>query len=248
VPEARHEFAVPEARHELSCRRRAMSYFQIAWQWLTATQQWHGGDGIPVRLVQHLEYTGIALGIALIIALPAGLAMGHLRRGGFVVVTVANFGRALPTLGLLVLIFVLTSGSSASWLVPLVALAIPPILVNTYEGVLGVDPNLTDAARGMGMTEWQVLRKVEIPVATPLILLGLRISAIQVVATATIAAYIGLGGLGRYIIDGLARDEYNVVAGGAAVIVLLALAIQALFTLLRWLIVPVGLRRQTQTS
>ena len=225
-----------------------MSYFQIAWQWLTSAQQWHGSDGIPVRLVQHLQYTGIALGIALLIALPAGLAMGHLRRGGFVVVSVANFGRALPTLGLLVLIFVLTSGSPASWLVPLVVLAIPPILVNVYEGVLGVDPDLTDAARGMGMTEWQVLRKVEIPVATPLLLLGLRISAIQVVATATIAAYIGLGGLGRYIIDGLARDEYNVVAGGAAVIVLLALAIQALFTLLRWLIVPVGLRRETQTS
>jgi osmoprotectant transport system permease protein len=114
--------------------------------------------------------------------------------------------------------------------------------------VLGVDRDLTDAARGMGMTEWQILRKVEIPVAMPLILLGLRISAIQVVATATIAAYIGLGGLGRYIIDGLARSEYNVVAGGAAVIVLLALAIQGLFTLLRWLIVPVGLRRQAQTS
>ena len=193
----RDELSCRRLRHELSCRRRAMSYFQIAWQWLTSAQQWQGPDGIPVRLAQHLVYTGIALGIAVIIALPAGLAMGHLRRGGFAVVTLANFGRALPTLGLLVLIFVLTSGSPASWLVPLAFLAIPPILVNTYEGVLGVDHWLTDAARGMGMTEWQVLRKVEIPVATPLILLGLRISAIQVVATATIAAYIGLGGLGR---------------------------------------------------
>ena len=142
-----------------------MSYFSIAWQWLISAQQWHGGNGIPVRLAQHLAYTGIALGIAIVIALPAGLAMGHLRRGGFAVVTLANFGRALPTLGLLVLIFVLTSGSPASWLVPLAFLAIPPILVNTYEGVLGVDADLTDAARGMGMTEWQVLRKVEIPVA-----------------------------------------------------------------------------------
>jgi len=225
-----------------------VSYFQTAWQWLISAQQWHGSDGIPDRLVQHLEYTGIALAIAAVIALPLGLVMGHLRRGGFAVVTVANFGRALPTLGLLVLIFVLTSGSPASWLVPLAALAIPPILVNTYEGVLGVDPELTDAARGMGMTEWQILRKVEIPVALPLILLGLRISAIQVVATATIAAYIGLGGLGRYIIGGLASDEYNVVAGGAAVIVLLALAVQAVFIPLRWLIVPVGLRRQAQAS
>jgi osmoprotectant transport system permease protein len=225
-----------------------MSYFSDAWQWLISAQNWHGANGIPERLLQHLVYTGIALGIALVIAVPAGLAMGHLRRGGFVVVTVANFGRALPTLGLLVLVFVLTAGSAAAWLVPLAALAIPPMLVNTYEGVLGVDRELTDAARGMGMTEGQILRKVEIPVALPLILLGIRTSAIQVVATATIAAYIGLGGLGRYIIDGLARNEYNVVAGGAAVIVLLALAVQGLFMLLAVLIVPVGLRRQTETS
>jgi osmoprotectant transport system permease protein len=225
-----------------------MSYFQIAWQWLTASQQWHGSGGIPDRLVQHLEYTGIALAIAAVIALPLGLAMGHARRGGFAVVSVANFGRALPTLGLLVLIFVLTSGSAASWLVPLAALAIPPILVNAYEGVLGVDPELTDAARGMGMTEWQILRRVEAPVALPLLLLGLRIAAIQVVATATIAAYIGLGGLGRYIIDGLASNEYNMVAGGAALVVLLALVVQAVFMLLRQVIVPRGLRHQTRPS
>ncbi len=225
-----------------------MSYFSTAWQWLISSQNWHGSNGIPERLAQHLEYTGIALVIALVIAIPVGLAMGHLRRGGFVVVTVANFGRALPTLGLVVLVFVLTAGSAASWLIPLAALAIPPMLVNTYEGVLQVDRELTDAARGMGMTEWQILRKVEIPVALPLILLGIRTSAIQVVATATIAAYIGLGGLGRYIIDGLARNEYNVVAGGAAVIVLLALAVQGLFMLLAIVIVPVGLRRQAQAS
>ena len=225
-----------------------MSYFSIAWQWLISAQNWHGSNGIPERLAQHLEYTALALAIALVIAVPAGLAMGHLRRGGFAVVTIANIGRAIPTLGLLVLIFVLTSGSVLSWLVPLAALAIPPMLVNTYEGVLGVDRELTDAARGMGMTEWQILRKVEIPVALPLILLGIRTSAIQVVATATIAAYIGLGGLGRYIIDGLARDEYNVVAGGAAVIVLLALAVQGLFMLLRIVLVPAGLRGQAQAS
>ena len=240
----------PCRRRRRPRRRRGtrMSYFSDAWQWLISSQNWHGSNGIPERLAQHLEYTAIALAIALVIAIPVGLAMGHLRRGGFVVVTVANFGRALPTLGLVVLVFVLTAGSAAAWLVPLAALAIPPMLVNTYEGVLGVDRELTDAARGMGMTEWQILRKVEIPVALPLILLGIRTSAIQVVATATIAAYIGLGGLGRYIIDGLARNEYNVVAGGAAVIVLLALAVQGLFMLLAIVIVPVGLRRQAQAS
>jgi osmoprotectant transport system permease protein len=222
-----------------------VSYFRIAWDWLTKAQQWHGSSGIPVRLAEHLGYTGLALAVAAVIALPLGVAIGHTGRGGFAVVSVANFGRALPTLGLLVLVYILTFSSTA-WLIPLAALAIPPILVNAYEGVLGVDPDLKDAARGMGMTAWQVLFKVEVPVALPLILLGLRTAAIQVVATATIAAYIGLGGLGRYIIDGLASNIYAEVAGGAALVVLLALAIQVAFVGLRRLIVPAGLRKQAQ--
>jgi osmoprotectant transport system permease protein len=123
-----------------------------------------------------------------------------------------------------------------------VVLAIPPILVNAYEGVAGVDADLKDAARGMGMTEWQILRKVEIPVALPLIMLGLRTGAIFVVATATIAAEIGLGGLGRYIIDGLAQDNYGEVAGGAVLVVILALLVQVVFVGLRRLIVPAPLR------
>ena len=224
-----------------------MSYFRIAWHWLTQAQQWHGPSGIPARLAEHLGYTGLALALAAVIALPLGVAIGHTGRGGFVVVSLANFGRALPTLGLLVLVYILTFWSVA-WLIPLAALAIPPILVNAYEGVLGVDPDLKDAARGMGMTASQVLFKVEVPVALPLILLGLHIAAIQVVATATIAAYIGLGGLGRYIIDGLASDIYAEVAGGAALVVLLALAVQAVFVILRRLIVPAGLRKQARAS
>jgi len=127
-------------------------------------------------------------------------------------------------------------------------LAIPPILVNAYEGVAGVDPGLKDAARGMGMTPWQQLRKVEVPVALPLIMLGLRTGAIFVVATATIAAEIGLGGLGRYIIDGLATENYGEVAGGAALVVVLALVVQVVFVGLRRLVVPAGLRRQAKTS
>jgi len=127
-------------------------------------------------------------------------------------------------------------------------LAIPPVLVNTYEGVAGVDPELKDAARGMGMTDWQLLWKVEVPVAIPLIMLGLRTAAIFVVATATIAAQPGLGGLGRYIIDGLASNNYGEVAGGAAVIVVLALVIQAVFVGLRRLVVPAGLRLQARSS
>jgi osmoprotectant transport system permease protein len=127
-----------------------------------------------------------------------------------------------------------------------VVLGIPPILVNASEGVAGVDAELKDAARGMGMTNWQLVRKVEAPVALPLIVLGVRTGAIFIVATATIAAYIGEGGLGRYIIDGLAANNYGEVAGGAALVVLLALAIQVVFVLMRRLLVPAGLRTQAR--
>jgi osmoprotectant transport system permease protein len=127
-------------------------------------------------------------------------------------------------------------------LVALVALAVPPILINTFDGVRGVDPDARDAAKGMGMTGWEVLLKVEVPMALPLILLGLRVAAIQVVATATVAAYPGLGGLGRFIVDGLSRNDYELVIGGSAVVVALALIVQAVFTALRRAVVSPGLR------
>ena len=225
-----------------------MNFLHFAWVWLTRAQQWQGSDGIPARLIEHLEYTGLALVIAALIALPLGVLIGHTGRGGFYVISVANFARSLPTLGLLILAYVLTAGSSAAWLIPLAALAIPPILVNAYEGVLGVSSDVKDAARGMGMTGARVLRQVEIPVAFPLILLGLRTAAIQVVATATLAAYIGLGGLGRYIIDGLASHDYAQVAGGAALVILLALAVQAAFVAVRRFGVPRGLRGRSRVS
>ena len=225
-----------------------MNAFQSAWAWLTQPQQWLGPDGIPARLVQHLEYTGIAVAVAALIALPLGLLIGHTGRGSLVIVTLANLGRALPTLGLVVLAFLISNGSPAAVLVALVVLAIPPILVDTYEGVRGVDPDVKDAARGMGMTAGQTLLRAEIPMAMPLILLGLRTAAIQIVATATIAAYIGLGGLGRYIIDGLSEDNYAMVAGGAVVVVALALAVQVVFAGIRRLAVPAGIRQQAQAS
>jgi osmoprotectant transport system permease protein len=131
-----------------------------------------------------------------------------------------------------------------TWLVPLVVLGIPPILVNTYEGVAGVERGIRDAARGAGMTAWQQVTRVEVPIASPLILVGLRTAAIFMVATATIAAYIGLGGLGRYIIDGLASDQYGPVAGGALLVIILAILVLALFAGLNVLIVPEGLRKQ----
>jgi osmoprotectant transport system permease protein len=225
-----------------------MSYLRFAWDWLRSSQQWHGADGIPLRVLEHLGYTGLSLLIAAAVAVPLGVLIGHTGRGAFAVVSMANVWRSIPTLGLLILLVVWLGFSSLTWLIPLVALGIPPILVNSYEGIRGVDNDLKDAARGMGMTGWQVLLKVEIPVASQLIMLGLRTGAIFIVATATIAAEIGLGGLGRYIIDGLASDIYGEVAGGAAVIVVLALAVQVAFVGLRRLVIPAGLRRQARSS
>ena len=225
-----------------------MSFFNFAWQWLTTAGHWSGSNGVPARLLEHVEYTALALVIAAVIALPAGVLIGHTGRGSLALVSLANIWRALPTLGLLVLAFILSSGATWAWLIPLVVLAIPPIMITSYEGVRGVDPDLKDAAAGMGMTSPQVVSKVEIPVALPLILLGLRTATIQVVATATIAAYISLGGFGRYILDGLATNNYGLVAAGAVCVVVLALVVQFAFSGLARLIVPAGLRQRARQS
>ncbi|MEU9833057.1 ABC transporter permease subunit [Streptosporangium sp. NPDC048047] len=206
---------------------------------------WSGPDGIPARLLEHLAFSTAALALAALIALPLGLWIGHTGRGAYLIVATVNVARAMPTLGLLVL-FVLLLGTTTVLpvLIPLVALAAPPILVNAYEGVRGVDPDLRDAAYGMGLRGGQVLGRVLVPVALPLILLGLRLSAVQVVATTTVAAYAGLGGLGRFIIDGLATKDYASVAGGAVLVVLFALAVQLLFTLAQRMAVSPGVSRR----
>jgi osmoprotectant transport system permease protein len=219
-----------------------------AFHWLFTASNWSGSAGVPARLIEHIEYTLLAMVITTVIALPIGAWLGHRRRGGLVVIGLANLARALPTLGLLILVYVLSGAASWAWLIPLVALATPPIMVNAYEGVLGVDADLKDAAAGMGMTSRQVLFKVELPVALPLILLGLRTATITVVSTTTIAAYISLGGLGRFIIDGLADDNYPMVVGGALIVVVLALVVQFAFIGLGRVIVPAGLRKQARQS
>ena len=230
-----------------------MSFFSYAWDWITNSANWHGngtGSGsIPHQLLAHLGYSGLPLLIAAVIAIPAGVAIGH--RGGRLAEALINFAnawRSIPTLGLLILLAVDVGVSTIAWLLPLVVLAIPPILINAAAGVAGVDPGVRDAATGVGMTTWQQILRVEVPIAVPLILLGLRTSAIFVVATATIAAYIGLGGLGRFIIDGLASNEYGPVAGGALLVVFLAVLVLVLFTALTRLLTPAGLRQQAETE
>lgn len=213
----------------------------------TDPANWSGSSGIPQRLVEHLGFSLVALALAALIGIPLGLLVGHTGRGGLLVVLSANLARALPTLGLLVLL-VLLLGTASIWpvLIPLVALAVPPILVNTFEGIRGVDPELRDAAYGMGLRGPQVLLKVLVPVALPLILLGLRLAAVQIVATAAVAAYVGLGGLGRYIIDGLATRDYSQVVGGSVLIVLFALAAQSVFAITQRLTVSPGVSQRVR--
>ncbi|MEU3981073.1 ABC transporter permease [Streptomyces sp. NPDC026672] len=204
---------------------------------------WHGYDGIPTRFLEHIGYSLEALALAAAIGLPIGVLTGHYGRGGNVLALIATAGRALPTFGLLVLMVILIGFGMVTVMVPLVVLAVPPILVTTYEAIRSVDPSPVDAARGMGLPESRVLFQVELPVALPLILSGLRSAAIQIVSTATIAAYIGLGGLGRYIIDGLYQHNYEKVVGGATLVAGLALTTLALFWAVgRWTVSP-GVRR-----
>jgi osmoprotectant transport system permease protein len=210
-------------------------------EFLSDPAHWSGPAGIPTRLLEHLQYTGLALLVATAIALPVGLIIGHTGKGAFLAINAANAARSLPTLGLLTLVVLIAGIGITPVLVALVALAIPPILTATYAGIRSVEPEITDAARGMGMKEHQVLLKAELPVAMPLVISGLRSATLQVVATATIAAFVALGGLGRFLIDGLAVLDYSEMLAGAVLVALLAIVLDGVFAVLRRLVVSDGL-------
>jgi len=212
--------------------------------WFADPAQWTGSAGIPARLGEHVYFCLLGLLISTVIAVPLGLLTGHTGVGGFLTASLANFARALPTIGVLFLIVLAAGIGLVPVVCALVALAVPPILVNTHEGVRGVEPRLRDAAFGMGMRGREVLFGLELPVATPLILIGMRTAAVQVVATATIAAYVGVGGLGRYIVDGQARQDLTMMLGGSVLVVLLAVLTTLLFAGLRLLLVAPGLRAE----
>lgn len=220
-----------------------MNLFHYLSVFYSDSANWSGADGIPQRLWEHVLYTLMALGIAIAIGLPIGLVTGHTGRGGNALAFVATAARALPSFGLLVLLTLLMGLGLTPVMVPLVALAVPPILVTSYEAVRGADRSLVDAARGMGMGPARVLFQVEIPVALPLILSGIRSAAVQIVSTATIAAYVSFGGLGRYIVDGLYQEDYSKVVGGATLVAALALLTLGLFWLLARVFVSPGVRR-----
>jgi osmoprotectant transport system permease protein len=223
------------------------------WAWLTSPENWGGTFGIANRLAQHVGYSLLVVLIAAAIGIPLGLWVGHAGRGRWLI-SAANAARAVPTLGLLFALALWVGPhipGRAAFAVPsiiaLVLLAIPPILAGTYAGVGAVSPAAKDAAKGIGMTPQQVLTKVEIPCALPLMWSGLRSAVLQVVATATIAAYIGLGGLGRFLIDGLAQADYAQTAGGAILVCLLALAVDGLLALVQRLVVSPGLSGRART-
>ncbi|MBV2357588.1 ABC transporter permease [Streptomyces sp. J2-1] len=221
-------------------------------RWLTSGSQWTGPDGIGHRLAEHLQYSLLATLIAAAIGLPVGLLIGHTGRGAFLAINLASFGRALPTVGLVVLVFLAGGLSMLPVYVALVALAVPAIVTNTHAGMTAVDPDVKDAARGQGMRGHQVLFKVELPLALPLIMTGLRLALIQVVATATIAAYVSFGGLGRYVFDGLAQRDLVQVLGGAVLVAVVAIVLDVvLSTLQRVFALPhqrSGARRSAPTG
>lgn len=197
--------------------------------WLTDPGHWTGNDGIPVRIFEHLQLSGLSVLVAVVLALPLAAFIGHTGRFTLLAVTIANLGRALPTLALLVIFlpFILRLGLGLGFwptFVPLVLLAIPPILTNGYVAIAEVDHDAREAARAMGMRPTQVLVSVELPLALPGIFAGIRVAAVQVVATAALGALVAGGGLGRYIVDGLALQDYPRMVVGAALVAVLALA------------------------
>jgi osmoprotectant transport system permease protein len=213
--------------------------------WLTDPAHWQGAEGVPHRLVEHLAVSGLAVGIACLIALPIAVTLGHIGRGGSLAVNLSNASRAVPTFGLLILFAVTPIGfGNRAAVVALTLFAIPPLLTNAYVGVRDVDRDVREAARGMGMTGRQLLRRIELPLALPLIAAGLRTAAVQVVATATLAAYVGGGGLGRFIADGFGQADPAMTTAGGLLVAALALVVELSLAALQRRLTPGPRRRQ----
>lgn len=207
-----------------------------------------GDKGILPRLLDHLLYSGLSLGAALVVGVPIGLFIGHTGIGKNFVIALTGSFRALPTFGLLLFIILFTGLGLWPLIFVLAVLAIPPIIAGAYSGLDAVNRETIDAARAIGMTEWQILGKVELPLALPLILGGVRSATLQIIATATIAGYVGLTGLGRFLIEGLALHNYTIAFAGAILVAALALVADGLLALIQILVVPHGVSRGTAST
>ncbi len=217
-----------------------MNYFLDAVNWVLDPANYLGPTGIPTRVLEHLLFTFVTLLIASAIAIPIGYLIGHTGRGLSVAVSLAGGLRALPTLGLVTLVALSVGIGLTAPYVALTILAIPPVLAGAYTGFRAIDPGTIDAARGVGMSEGQIIRKVEIPLGLPLLIGGIRSAILQVVATATLAAYVADFGLGRYLFTGLKTRDYAQMLGGAILVIVLAFALEGIFALIQRLVVPRG--------
>lgn len=212
--------------------------------WLADGDNWQGRFGLLNRTVEHVRLSAVAVAIAVVLAVPLGVALGHHGRGGALAVNVANVARAIPSFALLVLALQLWGFGPTPTYVALVALAVPPILTNAYVAVGDVDADLKDAARGMGLSGPGLLWRVELPLAVPLVMAGIRTAAVQVVATATLAAFIGQGGLGRLIVDGRAARDIPQLVSGALAVAVLSIATELGLGVAQRLLTPKGIARQ----
>ena len=231
-----------------------MSFLGDVFDFLTNSNQWHGDESIPRLLGQHLQLTVVSVLVAAIVALPIGIVLGHVRTGGTVAVNIANIGRALPALALLILSVqwvgigdptgILTPVQSVPAFIAMFALAVPPMLANAYVGMASVDDEIRESARGMGMNGRQMIWRVELPNAVPLVMAGVRTATVAVVATATLAAYVDSGGLGRYIVDGFAVNDNVKVFAGGLLVALLAIVLELLLAVVQRFITSPGIRAE----
>jgi osmoprotectant transport system permease protein len=220
----------------------AMNFIGQVAQWFLDPAHWQGDGGILHRTFEHVLMSGAAVLTAAAIALPVGIAIGHFGRGGILAINVSNIGRAVPSFAVLVIAVQLFGIGALPAFIALVVLAIPPMVTNSYIGMREVDPDVREAARGMGMRERAVLLRVELPIALPLIMAGVRTSAVNVVATATLAALVAWGGLGRFIVDGLGLQDYPMLFAGAVMVALLSLVVEFSLAGVQRLSTPAGLR------
>jgi osmoprotectant transport system permease protein len=233
-----------------------MSFLGDVFDFLTSSDQWHGDESIPRLLGQHVQLTVVSVLVAALVALPIGIVLGHIGKGGAVAVNIANIGRALPALALLILAVqwvgigdptgVLTPVQSVPAFIAMFALALPPMLANTYVGMAQVDDEIRESARGMGMNARQMVWHVELPNAVPLVMAGVRTATVAVVATATLAAYVDSGGFGRYIVDGFAVNDNVKVFAGGLLVALLAIALELVLALVQRALTSPGIRARSR--
>jgi len=220
-------------------------FFSNLWHWFTTAANWHGSGGIPNRLWEHLQLSVAAVAAAAVIAIPLGLFFGHRPRGAFAASTVVNIGRALPSFAILAIAVITLNFGIGFWPIwlALFVLAMPPMFTNSVTAIQGVRQDVLESARGMGMRPRRILTQVELPLAAPLIIAGVRTSAVQVIATAPLGALVAWGSLGRFIIDGLAIQDYAQVAGGAILVALFSITAELGFGLLEQRLTP-GVKRR----